>query len=118
MKTNIKRNDCRFLNSGNSISKKERGCKLFHFNLVTTVCFSTKHLTSIFYKQPGLNIHSEHNSELNIGRLERCFEQYILPGQTVNYKQVSLQHFVYLKCTFVKKKVHFTINAFKHYQNR
>ena len=36
--TNIKRNDCRLLHSGISISKNERRRKLFRFNLVTTVC--------------------------------------------------------------------------------
>ena len=35
--TNIKRNDCRLLNNGIYISKKERRRKLFRFNLVTTV---------------------------------------------------------------------------------
>ena len=35
--TNIKRNDCRLLRSGISISKKEQRRKLFSINLVTTV---------------------------------------------------------------------------------
>ena len=38
VETNKKRTDCRLLHSGISISKKERRRKLFHFNLVTTLC--------------------------------------------------------------------------------
>ena len=44
--TNIKRNDCRLLHNGISISKKERRRKLFRFNQVTTV-------DKTFYSQIG-----------------------------------------------------------------
>ena len=39
---NIKWNDCRLLHSGISNYKKERKCKLFCFNLFTTVAFQSK----------------------------------------------------------------------------
>ena len=54
--TNIKRNDCRLLHSGISISKKERRLKWFRFNLVITVYSVNDQYISGAYTLLNINI--------------------------------------------------------------